>query len=70
MNINTKGRREIKAVLRTLGVRRALTSPLMLWFGSALEFLPIKCVPNETIDLLGELHQLSSLLFQLLLSYH
>lgn len=44
-----------------------LTSPLTLWFGSALEFIPVKYVPNETTDLLGELHQFSSLLFQLLL---
>lgn len=39
----------------------------MLWFGSALEFIPVKYVPNETTDVLGELHQFSSLLFQLLL---
>lgn len=44
-----------------------LTSPLMLWFASALEFIPVKYVPTETTDLLGELHQFSSLLFQLLL---
>ena len=38
----------------------------MLWCGSVLELIPVKYVPNETTDLLGELHQFSSLLLQLL----
>lgn len=70
MNVNTKGGWEIKVALRghwvSLGT---LISPLMLWFGSALEFIPVKYVPNETSDLLGELHQFSSQLFQLLLEF-
>ena len=48
-----------------MGFAGTLTSPLMLWFVSALEFISVKYVPNETIDLLGELHQFPSLVFQL-----
>lgn len=70
MNANTKGGWEIKVVLRghwiSLGT---LISPLMLWFGSALEYFPVKYVPNETSDLLRELHQFSSRLFQLQLEF-
>jgi len=65
MQIPKVGKR-LKQCAGALGFSGILTSPLMLWCGSVLELIPVKYVPNETTDLLGELHQFSSLLLQLL----